>query len=84
MNKLTIPDLELRRKRVFIRVDFNVPLKDAVVTDDTRIHWTINTLRLTDERDARLILALTHLGRPKEQVRNRSFRFSLSRKNLKR
>src|SRR6202166_1027021 len=64
MNKLTINDLDLRGKRVFIRVDFNVPLKDGVVTDDTRIRETIPTLRLAIQKGARLILA-SHLGRPK-------------------
>jgi len=64
MNKLTIKDLELRGKRVFIRVDFNVPLKDGVVTDDTRIRETLPTLKLAMEKGARLVIA-SHLGRPK-------------------
>jgi len=64
MTKLTIQDLDLRGKRVFIRVDFNVPLKDAVVTDDTRIRETLPTLKLAMEKGGRLVLA-SHLGRPK-------------------
>jgi triosephosphate isomerase (TIM) len=64
MNKLTINDLDLRGKRVFIRVDFNVPLKDGVVTDETRIRETLPTLQLAIQKGARLILA-SHLGRPK-------------------
>ena len=64
MNKLTINDLDLRGKRVFIRVDFNVPLKEGVITDDTRVRETLPTLRLAIQKGGRLVLA-SHLGRPK-------------------
>ena len=64
MNKLTLDDLDLRGKRVFIRVDFNVPLKDGVVTDATRIWESIPTLRLVIQKGGRLVVA-SHLGRPK-------------------
>src|SRR6202165_1250717 len=64
MYKLTINDLDLRGKRVFIRVDFNVPLKDGVVTDDTRIRESIPTLRLSIQKGGRLVL-VPHLARPR-------------------
>ncbi len=67
MNKLSIRDLDLAGKRVFIRVDFNVPLDGANVSDDTRIRETLPTLRLAIDRGARLVLA-SHLGRPKGKV----------------
>ena len=64
MNKLTIRDLDLHGQRVFIRADFNVPLKHGMVTDDTRIRETLPTLRLAIQEAGRLVLA-SHLGRPK-------------------
>src|SRR5690348_146493 len=64
MEKLSIRDLELSGKRVFVRVDFNVPLENGQVTDDTRIRETLPTLKLARERGAHLVLA-SHLGRPK-------------------
>jgi phosphoglycerate kinase len=64
MNKLSVRDLELSGKRVFIRVDFNVPLEGGRVTDDTRIRETLPTIQFARQRGAKLILA-SHLGRPK-------------------
>src|ERR1700726_700480 len=64
MAKLSIRDLEMNGKRVFMRVDFNVPLDGARVTDDTRIRETLPTIQFARQRGARLVLA-SHLGRPK-------------------
>jgi phosphoglycerate kinase len=63
MNKQTIKDIDLTGKRVFIRVDFNVPIKDGKITDDTRIRGAIPTIIYAIEQGAKVILA-SHLGRP--------------------
>lgn len=68
LNKKTIRDLDLKGKRVLVRCDFNVPMKDGEIVDDTRIKSSIPTIEYLIENQAKIIL-MSHLGRPKGEAK---------------
>lgn len=65
MNKMTVRDIDLKGKRVLMRVDFNVPLEGNTITDDTRIRAAIPTLKYVLEQHPKSLILMSHLGRPK-------------------
>lgn len=67
MTKRTVEDLDVAGKRVFVRVDFNAPMKNGVVTDDSKIRAALPTLRYLIDHGAKVVVA-SHLGRPKGEV----------------
>lgn len=85
MNKKTIKDIDINGKRVFIRVDFNVPIKDGKITDDTRICGAMPTIKYAIEHGAKVILT-SHLGRPlkdKKKAEEKGMPYDISKYSLK-
>jgi phosphoglycerate kinase len=68
MKKKTVKDLDVRGKRILMRVDFNVPMKDGVVQDDTRIKAALPTIKYVLEQGAKSLVLMSHLGDPKKDT----------------
>ena len=67
MNKKSVRDVDVKGKKCLVRVDFNVPMKDGVITDENRINGALPTIKYLIENGAKVILC-SHMGKPKGQV----------------